>query len=380
MSTSTQITTSTTAQVAAPKTALNDDSEESEQPFAPRYGKNAELNPSTFPAVRVQKPPEVLERIGNPVPVEADIVLPVYNEERQLDAHVRILKDFLDVHSMERKGFTWNIVIADNASTDGTWDIAKRLVDDYPDRVRALRIAQKGRGHALKLTWGESLAKVVSYMDIDLSTDIKDIGFLIGSLLVGGADVSIGSRLLAESEVERPLTRKFISRTYNTMLHSYLGATFHDAQCGFKALTAEAAHTLLPLIQDDGRFFDTELLLLAQNLGMLIYEIPVRWEQDGRSNLSISDTAQENLEGMRRMKRTFARWELPNGKKLPGAPHCADRASATATGSRAAFSSGGFGSTDFGSIGDGRTGLPSSLVPQTALIEVADVHVKDSRR
>ena len=273
------------------------------------------------PHTQKGQPPEVTERLGNPAPVAIDIVLPVHNEEELLDSHVRILKDFLDAHAMERKGFTWNIVIADNASTDATWSIAKRLVDDYPDRMRALRISQKGRGRALKIAWGESLAQVVAYMDIDLSTDIKDAGFLVGSLLVGGADVAIGSRLLSESEVDRSLKREFISRTYNLMLRSYLGATFHDAQCGFKAMTAVAARILLPLIQDDGRFFDAELLLLAQNLGMLIYEIPVRWEEDKNSQLNIAATVQEDLEGMRRMKRTLSRWALADGRRLPGTPH-----------------------------------------------------------
>jgi glycosyltransferase involved in cell wall biosynthesis len=261
--------------------------------------------------------PDVAERIGAPAAVSVDIVLPVHNQASVLDSNIRTLMGFLIEHAEQRADFTWNIVIADTASSDDTWRVASGLAQEFPDSVRALRIVGPGRGRALKIAWGESGAQVVSYMDIDLSTDIKDIGFLIGSLLVGGADIAIGSRLLSESQVDRSLKREFISRTYNMMLHSYLNASFHDAQCGFKAVTAEAAHALLPLVCDDGLFFDTELLLLAQSAGMLIYEIPVVWTESESDAIDISDTVQRDLEGMRRMKRTFTKGVAGNGRKLP---------------------------------------------------------------
>ena len=261
--------------------------------------------------------PDVMERIGTPAAVSVDIVLPVHNQAGVLDANIRTLMGFLTEHAEQRTDFTWNIVIADTVSDDDTWRVASNLAQEFPDSIRALRIVSPGRGRALKIAWGESGAQVVSYMDIDLSTDIKDIGFLIGSLLVGGADIAIGSRLLSESQVDRSLKREFISRTYNMMLHSYLNASFHDAQCGFKAVTAEAAHTLLPLVCDDGLFFDTELLLLAQSAGMLIYEIPVVWTESESDAIDISDTVQRDLEGMRRMKRTFTKGVAGNGRKLP---------------------------------------------------------------
>ncbi|MCI1983665.1 MAG: glycosyltransferase [Bifidobacteriaceae bacterium] len=260
-----------------------------------------------------------VERIGAPAAVSVDVALPVYNRASDVDSRVRTLKNFLDDHATHRAGFTWNIVLVDMASTDGTWDVVSRLVAEFPTQLRALRMDTTGRGRALKAAWGDSQASVVSYMDLSLSADIKDIGFLIGSLLVGGADIAIGSRLLSESQVSRTLRREFISRTYNMLLHSYLSASFHDAQCGFKAITASAAKTLLPLVCDDGLFFDTELLLLAQNAGMLIYEIPVVWKQTLEDDINVSDTIQRDLEGMRRMKRTFAKGVTRDGVALPWA-------------------------------------------------------------
>ena len=247
----------------------------------------------------------IVERVGLPRQIDADIVIPVYNEQEQLASSVITLMNHLSCNQQEGAAYTWNIIVADNASTDATWPIAARLASQYPDRVRAVRIASKGRGRALKLTWSESAAKVVAYMDVDLSTDIRLTDVLIGSLLYGGADVAIGCRLCDESEITRSLKREVISQTYNALLRSLLGAAFHDAQCGFKAMTAPAARHLLPYIQDNEWFFDTEMLLLAQATNMRLYEFPVRWVEDAGTTVNIPDTVAKDLAGMWRMNRTL---------------------------------------------------------------------------
>jgi glycosyltransferase involved in cell wall biosynthesis len=245
----------------------------------------------------------IVERRGDPSYVDADIVIPVYNEEHTLETCIKKLSAYLTAQSASANAFSWNIIIADNASTDRTWEVACTLCEQYPVVLRAVRIGRKGRGAALKNAWSESLARVVSYMDVDLSTDIQCTGTLIGSLLAGGADVAIGSRLLQQSDVTRSTKREFISRTYNLMLRTYLGVKFHDAQCGFKALTARAADALLPQVQDNEWFFDTELLVLAERRGMQIYEIPVTWVEDSDSRVNIPDTVSKDISGMRRMRQ-----------------------------------------------------------------------------
>ncbi|KAA8820032.1 dolichyl-phosphate beta-glucosyltransferase [Bifidobacterium vespertilionis] len=256
-------------------------------------------------AMAQPNPDSIDARVGTPRPVDADIVIPVYNEQEQLAGSVITLMNHLAVSQREGWAYTWNIVIADNASTDATWSIAAQLSAQYPDRVRAVHIPAKGRGRALKLAWGESKARALAYMDVDLSTDIRLTGTLIGSLLYGGADVSLGCRLFDESDVRRSLKREVISRTYNTMLRVMLDADFHDAQCGFKAMTSAAAWRLLPLIEDNEWFFDTEMLLLAQALGMRVYEFPVRWVEDAGTTVNIPDTVAKDLKGMWRMRRTL---------------------------------------------------------------------------
>ena len=244
-----------------------------------------------------------IEYRGDPQPVDADIVIPIYNESATLSRSIRTLRDYLSTPQSEGMPFSWNIVIADNASTDATWPIAQRLHKEFPGTVRAVHISRKGRGYALKRTWGDSLARVMAYMDVDLSTDIRATPALIGTLLAGQADIAIGSRLSENSQVVRSSKREFISRSYNLMLRVYLGARFHDAQCGFKALTAQAARRLLDKIEDNEWFFDTELLMLAQDEGLRLAEIPVHWVEDTQSTVNIPDTVFKDLSGMARLHR-----------------------------------------------------------------------------
>ena len=239
---------------------------------------------------------------GSPKPVDADIVIPIYNEEVQLADSVSTLFSFLDRHARDLAPFSWNIVIADNASTDASWQIAKSLCDWCTNQVRSLHLARKGRGYALKQAWLSSRAAIVAYMDVDLSTDIGSTGSLILPLLQGGADIAFGSRFMPQSQVTRSPKREFISRTYNLMLRSYLAVSFHDAQCGFKAINAQAARALLPQVKDDEWFFDTELLVRAQQAGMTMLELPVRWVEDASSTVDIPDTVKKDLEGMHRVR------------------------------------------------------------------------------
>ena len=243
---------------------------------------------------------------GNPLSVDTDIVVPVYNEETELGSSIMILVEQAKALELMPDPITVQIVIADNASSDKTWSLACSLTEAFPDYVRAIRIPQKGRGRALKTSWLSSQARVMAYMDVDLSTDVAQIPELVRPILDGSADISFGSRLMPQSSVKRCAKREFISRTYNRMLQNYLNVTFHDAQCGFKAISAEAAHALLPQVEDNEWFFDTELLVLAERLGIAMSEFPVRWKEDPSSTVHIADTVRKDLAGMRRLKASGA--------------------------------------------------------------------------
>jgi glycosyltransferase involved in cell wall biosynthesis len=229
-----------------------------------------------------------------------DIFVPVFIEAVVLEASINRLHSYLGTEFP----FTWRITIVDNASTDATWFRAARLARDS-DRVRAMHLDHKGRGLALRTAWTASDAAVVAYMDVDLSTDLDALLPLVAPLVSGHSDVAIGSRLAAGAAVARRPKRELISRSYNAMLRAVFAMRVRDAQCGFKALRADVARRLLPAIEDDGWFFDTELLLLAERNGLRIHEVPVDWIDDADSRVRIVRTALDDLAGAARMARTF---------------------------------------------------------------------------
>ena len=227
---------------------------------------------------------------------DVEIVIPVYNEERTLSATIYRLHDFLS----RCLPLSWQLTIADNASTDLTPEIAEALADSL-DRVHMRRLEAKGRGRALRTAWAASPARVVAYMDVDLSTDLRALMPLLAPLLSGHSQVAIGSRLAPGSRVVRCAKREFISRAYNLILRTLLRAKFSDAQCGFKAVRADALSELLPAIRDESWFFDTELLVLAQRRGMRIHEVAVDWVDDPDSRVEIVSTALDDLRGVARL-------------------------------------------------------------------------------
>jgi putative flippase GtrA len=235
-----------------------------------------------------------------------DIVVPVHNEEADLEPSVRRLHSYLT----QEFPFSARITIADNASTDGTWPLATRLAEELPG-VRAEHLTAKGRGRALKQAWGTSDATVLAYMDVDLSTDLGALLPLVAPLLSGHSDVAIGTRLARSAQVHRGAKRELISRCYNLILHAALTTRFSDAQCGFKAIRADRAEMLLPLVEDDAWFFDTELLVLAERSGLRIHEVPVDWVDDPDSRVDLVHTALEDLRGVLRMGRGLASGALP---------------------------------------------------------------------
>jgi glycosyltransferase involved in cell wall biosynthesis len=226
-----------------------------------------------------------------------DVVVPVYNEERDLGPSIRKLHAFL------RTSFPFSsvITIADNASKDGTLALAQGLAAELPG-VRVLHLDQKGRGRALRTAWSKSDAQVVSYMDVDLSTDLKALLPLVAPIVSGHSDLATGSRLARGSRTKRGPKREFISRSYMLILRLLLGAGFTDAQCGFKAVRASVARDLVNVVEDNTWFFDTELLILAQRRGLRLHEVPVDWTDDPDSRVAIVRTAVDDLKGVWRMR------------------------------------------------------------------------------
>ncbi|MGZ4545799.1 MAG: glycosyltransferase [Blastococcus sp.] len=261
-------------------------------------------------------------------PPVLDIVIPVHNEERDLEPCVRRLHAYLT----DELGYPFRITVAENASTDGTVEVARRLSAELPG-VRVMALAEPGRGRALRTAWLASEAPVLVYMDVDLSTDLAALLPLVAPLMTGHSDLAIGTRLARSSRVIRGAKREVISRSYNLLLRGALATRLSDAQCGFKAIRSEVAARLLPLVEDDGWFFDTELLVLAERSGLRIHEVPVDWVDDPDSRVDIVKTAKADLAGIARLLRALATGRLPVAElraqlgrgpltdPVPGVPH-----------------------------------------------------------
>ncbi|MFH8793790.1 glycosyltransferase [Streptomyces sp. NPDC017941] len=298
---------------------------------------DASPGPSGAPASRAELPTRAHLPVQDPhghggprdepaAPV-LDIVIPVHNEEKDLPPSVRRLHD----HLTRTFPYRFRITIADNASTDTTPRIGAGLAAHVPD-VTYVRLEEKGRGRALRTVWSASDAPVLAYMDVDLSTDLNALLPLVAPLISGHSDLAIGSRLARAARVVRGPKREFVSRSYNLVLRGSLHARFSDAQCGFKALRADVARELLPLVEDTGWFFDTEMLVLAQRAGLRIHEVPVDWIDDPESTVRILRTATDDLRGVWRVGRALAVGALPldrlarpfgddpRDRELPGVP------------------------------------------------------------
>jgi glycosyltransferase involved in cell wall biosynthesis len=226
-----------------------------------------------------------------------NVVIPVYNEEKELEASALTLASYCQKHLTD---FLWTITIVDNASTDSTYQIAKDLGKKNPN-IQAIHLSMKGRGRAVKYVWQKNIADINAYMDVDLSTDLKHFPPLVRSL-TRGYDLAIGSRNAWGARVYgRSPLRTFTSKMYIALIKMFFWVHFSDAQCGFKAVSRRVVEEMIPHIQDNEWFFDTELLVISEKSGLRIYEEPVTWIDNPGSTVRVMKTAQGDLEGLWRL-------------------------------------------------------------------------------
>ena len=238
----------------------------------------------------------------NPQTLTIDIVLPVLNEAHIIEASISKIHKYLT----DNLPYRWQIIITDNGSSDGTYQIAQQLTKRWSG-VRLVRLNERGRGLALKTVWQKSKADILAYMDIDLSTNLDSFMPMISPLVTGDAGLAIGSRLMKESWTRRGFKREIISRCYNRIIRTTMKTNFVDAQCGFKAIRRDLAQRLLPHIKDKAWFFDTELLVKAEYEGCKIHEEPVEWIEDADSRVRIVETAADDIKGLSRVRKEYGK-------------------------------------------------------------------------
>jgi len=253
----------------------------------------------------------IAQRPSGAAALTVDVVIPVLNEAHVLAKSVATVRKFL----AENLPHKWRVVIVDNGSVDGTDKVAQELTQQFGD-VAFVHLDQRGRGRALRMAWSQSPADIVGYMDVDLSTELAALPRAVKAIAEEGYDIAIGSRLLRASRTKRSFKREFISRSYNVFVKLMLGTKFSDAQCGFKVLTREVVERILPQVQDQAWFLDTEMLVLAERQGYRIKDLPVKWDEDDDSRVKIISTAWEDIKGVLRLRRLLWSREFAKAAEL----------------------------------------------------------------
>lgn len=215
--------------------------------------------------------------------VEISVVFPAYNESNSLEyAVLRIMKALEEITS------SYEIIIAEDGSTDGTDKVAAFLSERYSCVKHLHREERLGRGTALNNAFKKANGRILVYMDVDLATNVEQLKSLVGAVKKEEYDLVTGSRMLPESKVQRSRTRKIVSKVYNFLVQAMLGSEVKDHQCGFKAFRREPLIQLLDEVKANHWFWDTEILVRAFNKGYKIKEIPVEWTSGQETKVNMA--------------------------------------------------------------------------------------------
>jgi dolichyl-phosphate beta-glucosyltransferase len=214
------------------------------------------------------------------------IVVPAYNEAARLGASLAKIVEYLHQYFESAE-----LIVVDDGSTDDTAGVAEKAVAKA-ERVstRVIRYEQnRGKGYAVRLGLLSAAADVVLFTDADLSTPITESPKLVDPILSGEFDVTFGSRALDRSliGVHQPWRREQGGRLFNLLVRAATGLPFWDTQCGFKAFRMSVCRPLIESAQIDRFGFDVELIYVAQLAGLRLSEIPVRWNNDAASKVSV---------------------------------------------------------------------------------------------
>ena len=204
--------------------------------------------------------------------IQVSLILPAYNEAERLKDTVQQVAD-----ALYKITSSFETIIAEDGSTDGTDKIAEDLAKEYPYIKHMHSKERLGRGKALNRAFKSSKGEILAYIDVDLATDLKHLQELINSIKEEGYDFSTGSRMLKESDVKRSFTRLIASKGFNLLTRLLLKSKIKDHQCGFKAFKREQLFDILEEVKDNHWFWDTEMLVRAQRKGYKIKEFPVKW-------------------------------------------------------------------------------------------------------
>ncbi|MBO0709574.1 MAG: glycosyltransferase family 2 protein [Candidatus Dormibacteraeota bacterium] len=239
--------------------------------------------------------------------MDLSVVIPCFNEERRLPATLRAVRRYLAAHQVQGE-----LILVDDGSRDGT----RSLMRAEAERHREVRVVSlspnRGKGRAVAEGVRVSCGDQILLSDADLSTPMEELPKLQGAL-ARGADIAIGSRAAPGArEIDQPLHRQLMGKTFNRLVQTLLLPGFRDTQCGFKLFRGEVAHRLFPGLVTEGFAFDVEVLVRALDAGCTVEEIPVRWFNAGASKVAPLRASATMLRDLIRLRVRYGHLAAPD--------------------------------------------------------------------
>lgn len=214
------------------------------------------------------------------------IIVPAYQESERVGDSIRKILDHI-----KRENVNAELIVIDDGSKDETTQVAKKHCAEFPElQTKVIRYDQnRGKGFAVKTGLLEAQGDVALFSDADLSTPIEEITKLVKPIQDGKYDLTFGSRALDRSLIgtRQPWRREQGGKVFNVVVRTLTGMPFWDTQCGFKAFNMLKFRPLLDVMQIDRFGFDVEFLYVAHLHGLKLKEIPVRWNDDIRTKVSV---------------------------------------------------------------------------------------------
>ena len=232
--------------------------------------------------------------------ITLSVIIPAYNEARRLPPYLASVRQHLD----RRYEGSYEVIVVDDGSGDGLSDVLAGLAADWPQLVVIEHPANRGKGAAVRTGMLAARGQLLLFADADGATPI-DQEERLSRAVRAGADLAVGSRLVAGRDVTRRRTwiRGLAGRTFASFARRLVQTPVRDTQCGFKMFRREVGRKLFSLGRESGYLFDLELLGLADRLGYRVTEVPVTWCDVPGGHLSLTGELGRVLLGLVRLRR-----------------------------------------------------------------------------
>lgn len=211
--------------------------------------------------------------------IQLSIVIPVFNEEKNIGKNLQIIKKYLD-----QQNLSYEIIVSNDGSTDRT---EAEISNSGVEVFLITSTPNLGKGSAIKNGMLQAKGEIVVFMDADLATPITELPKILTPLQKNKTDIAIGSRTIGKEDVKRSIWRAILGFGFRQLKTFISGLDISDSQCGFKGFQK---HTIQPIFSRqtiNGWSFDVEILTIAKKLSYRILEVPVIWTEQGNSKMKL---------------------------------------------------------------------------------------------